>query len=121
MARCEQGYLCEVCNDEVHDLTDSDLYLNYVLGLVDIRALPSKPERHIRCNPVQAQFIVDDRFEPVHVDGPFGKSQMDAAYVTQQEQFVTRGWQRLQEIPSLQLPISEYPLPEVRRPSTSSS
>ena len=25
MARCEQGYLCDVCGDEVHDITESDL------------------------------------------------------------------------------------------------
>ena len=34
MARCEQGYLCEVCGSEVEALTDSDLYLRYVLGEV---------------------------------------------------------------------------------------
>jgi hypothetical protein len=26
---------------------------------------------------------------------------------------VTRGWQRLQELPALGLPLTEYPLPEV--------
>ena len=27
---------------------------------------------------------------------------------------VTRGWRRLQEVPTLGVPIIEYPLPEVR-------
>ena len=35
MARCERGYLCEVCGGEVEELTESDLYLRYVLGEVD--------------------------------------------------------------------------------------
>ena len=32
MARCEQGYLCDVCGEEVEDITQSDLYLAYVLA-----------------------------------------------------------------------------------------
>ena len=32
MARCDQGYLCEVCGGDVEAITDSDLYLRYVLG-----------------------------------------------------------------------------------------
>ena len=34
MARCDQGYLCEVCGAEVEEITESDLYLAYVLGEV---------------------------------------------------------------------------------------
>jgi hypothetical protein len=114
MARCEQGYLCEVCGNEVPEVSDSDLYLRYVIGEIKPRELLSSPERHIRCNPTLAQFIVDDRFEPVRVDGPFSKAELDPAAVRQREELVTRGWRRLQEVRQLGLPISDYPLPEAR-------
>ena len=65
MALCEQGYLCDVCGQEVEEMTDSDLYLRYVLGEVHPEQLHLLRERHIRCNPVTAQFIVDPGFEPV--------------------------------------------------------
>ena len=34
MAKCEQGYMCDVCGKDVEDITDSDLYLRYILGEV---------------------------------------------------------------------------------------
>jgi hypothetical protein len=110
MAHCEQGYICEVCGDEVEDVTVSDLYLRYVIGEIDGRTLLAAPERHIRCNPTLAQFIVDPEFEPVFVEGPFAKSELDPDDVAQREDLVTRGWRRLQEVRSLGIPISEYPL-----------
>jgi hypothetical protein len=110
VARCERGYLCEVCGDEVEDITQSDLYLRFVMGEVDGRGLMSTPERHLRCNPVVAQFIVDPAFEPVVVDGVFSKSQLDPAEVAVREEWVTRAWRRLQEARQLGLAISEYPL-----------
>lgn len=114
MALCEQGYLCEVCGGDVEGITDSDLYLRYVLGEVAPEKLHLLRERHIRCNPTLAQFIVDPQFEPVRCEGPFAKDQLDAAFVAEQEARVTRAWRRLQEIPSLGLSaIQEYPLPEV--------
>ena len=54
MAKCDQGYLCEVCGEEVHVITDSDLYLRYVLGEVASRDLLAAPERHLACNPTTA-------------------------------------------------------------------
>jgi len=113
MARCEQGYLCDICGDEVHDITESDLYLRFVVGAIDSTALLSTPERHIRCNPVDAQFIVDPGFESVVVEGPFAKQNLDPADVLRREDLLTRGWQRLQELQQLGIPVSEYPLPEV--------
>jgi len=113
MARCEQGYLCEVCGEEVEDITGSDLYLRFVLGEIDARDLLTAPERHLRCNPTQAQFIVDDGFEPVSVEGPFDKANLDSEYVARQEDLITRAWRRLQEVRSLNIPICDYPLPEV--------
>ena len=114
MARCERGYLCDVCGDEVAEMGDSDLYLSYITGQIDSRSLLARPERHIRCNPVQAQFIVDEQFPEVIVTGPFAKSSLDPAYVAGQQDLFTRGWRRLQEVASLGIPISEYPLPDVR-------
>ncbi len=113
MALCEQGYLCDVCGKDVADLSDSDLYLRYILGEVDPDTLHSQPERHLRCNPILAQFIVDERFEPIEVDGFFSKTELDPVFVEKEEDRVTRGFQRLQELPNLDIPITEYPLPEV--------
>jgi hypothetical protein len=114
MAKCEEGYLCEVCGGDVEEIADSDLYLRYVLGMVDPETLHTTRERHIRCNPVLAQFIVDPEFEPINVEGPFDKRQLDPGYVHQHEVLVTRGWRRLREIATQELSILEYPLPEVR-------
>jgi hypothetical protein len=43
-------------------------------------------------------------------DGPFAKANFDAAYVAAEEARVTRGWRRLQAIPTLGLTLAEYPL-----------
>ncbi len=110
MARCEQGYLCEVCGQEVQTLGDSDLYLRYILHEISPEELLSAPERHIRCNPTLAQFITADDFAAVTVEGPFSKSTLDPADVARREAWVTRGWQRLQVVQSLGIPIAEYPL-----------
>lgn len=118
MASCDQGYLCEVCGEEVENITDSDLYMRFVLGEIDARHLMNAPERHLRCNPTQSQFIVDEKFPPVAVEGPFNKVELDAEYVEQQEILMTRAWRRLQEVRSLGIPISEYPLPEVLEQKT---
>jgi hypothetical protein len=114
MAKCEEGYLCEVCGKDVAEITDSDLYLRYVIGLLDPEVLHTTRERHILCNPTLAQFIVDDEFAPVTVDGSFDKRILDRAFVREQESLVTRGYRRLKEIAALDLPILDYPLPEVR-------
>jgi hypothetical protein len=114
MARCEQGYLCDVCGQEVEEITESDLYLRYVLGEVPAERLHVERERHIRCNPTTAQFIVDPAFPPVRCEGMFAKEHLDPAYVAEQEARVTRAWRRLQEVRRLGLPITDYPLPELR-------
>jgi hypothetical protein len=114
MAKCEEGYLCDVCGGDVGELTGSDLYLRYVIGEVDPETLHTSRERHIGCNPILGQFIVDDDFEPLLVTGAFDKRQLDPAYVREREILITRGWRRLKEIAGLDLPIIDYPLPEVR-------
>ena len=115
MAKCEEGYLCDVCGGDVEENTDSDLYLRYVIGMIDPETLHTTAERHIRCNPALAQFIVDSEFAPVTIEGPFAKRSLDPAYVRERERLVTRGWQRLRELRGQEgLPIIDYPLPEVR-------
>lgn len=114
MALCEQGYLCDVCGKEVESIDDSDLYLRYILGEIDPETLHSSRERHLRCNPTLAQFIVAAGFEPVLIEGYFDKRQLDPEFVATEEARVTRGYLRLLEIPTLNLTILEYPLPEVR-------
>lgn len=117
MARCEQGYLCDVCGEEVESIRESDLYLRYVIGEVSGRLLLSAPERHIRCNPVQAQFIEHPDFEPVVVAGDFSKEAFPTEDRLRRIELLTRGWLRLQEIAGLPapVPLPEYPLPEFRK------
>ncbi|MGF1581819.1 MAG: hypothetical protein ACFCD0_21020 [Gemmataceae bacterium] len=115
MAVCDEGYICDVCGKEVEAITDSALYLQYVLGAISPNDLPNTQERHIRCDTTLAQFIVAPAFAPVICEGPFAKTHLDPAYVLQQERLITRAWERLQEIPQLGIAIPEYPLPEVLR------
>lgn len=112
--KCDEGYLCDVCGQDVANLTDSDLYLRYVVGMLDPEVLHTTPERHLRCNPTLAQYIVADGFEAVVVEGDFDKRSLHAEFVTERESLITRGWQRLQDLANSELPIIEYPLPEVR-------
>jgi len=114
MAKCEEGYLCDICGGDVEEITDSDLYLRFVIGALDPETLHTTRERHIRCNPVLAQFIVDTDFAPVIVEGEFDKRLLDSVYVRDRETLVTRGYRRLREVAHLDLPIIDYPLPEVR-------
>lgn len=114
MAKCEEGYLCDVCGGDVEEIVESDLYLRYVIGMVDPEELHTTRERHIRCNASLAQFIVDDDFEPVAVEGPLDKRQMDAAFVREREILVTRGWRRLREVMGQEMSLIDYPLPEVK-------
>ena len=115
MALCDQGYLCEVCGEDVEDVTTSDLYLRYVLGEVDPETLHIQPERHLACNPTLAQFIVAEGFPTPRIEGVFSKSELDPAFVATEERRVTEGYLRLQELPKLGLTILEYPLPEALR------
>ena len=114
MARCEQGYLCQVCGLDVGEITESDLYLRFVLGEVAPEQLHLLPECHIRCNPSVGQYIVDPAFPPIQCEGAFAKEFLDPVFVAEEEARVTRGWRRLQEVPTLGVPIIEYPLAEVR-------
>ncbi len=113
MAKCDQGYLCDVCGEAVDAITESDLYLRFVIGMVEAETLHTTPERHIRCNPALAQFIVDPKFKPTNIDGPLNKQTLDKEFVKARETLVTRGWHRLKQVAKGRPPITEYPLPEV--------
>lgn len=114
MAKCDEGYPCQVCGKYVEDILESDLYLRYIIGQVDPELLHATPDRHIRCNPVMAQFIVAQDFEPVDVTGDFAKDHLDPDYVAAQEGLLSRGWQRLQQIKTLpEISVLDIPLPEV--------
>jgi hypothetical protein len=110
MAKCDEGYRCEVCGRDVESIAESDLYLRYVLGEVPLELLHRLPERHLRCNPALAQYIVDAVFPVVTCDGPFAAAELDPAFVRAEEDRVTRAWRRLQAIPVLGLTVPEYPL-----------
>ncbi len=99
MARCDQGYLCRVCGEEVEDLIDSDLYLRYIMGWVDPETLHTTPECHLRCNPHLSQFIDDPRFQPpVTVEGEWNKLCLDKDFVLERTQLVSAAYARLWEI-----------------------
>ena len=115
MAKCDEGYICEACGKDVGGITDSDLYLRYVIGMIDPEVLHTTPERHLRCNPVLAQFIDDSRFEPVVVNGDMGLAQLDPDFVNQRRQLVSRGYRRVWELAENPgLSILEFPLTEFR-------
>jgi hypothetical protein len=113
--RCEEGYRCCVCQADVEQLSESVLYLRFVIGELDPEVLHTQPECHLRCQPTLAQFITDRRFDPpVIVQGPFSKSQLDPTFVRAREAMVTAGYQRLLEIQSTggDRVILDYPLPD---------
>lgn len=114
MARCEEGYRCEVCGEDVEHLSESDLYLRYVIGELDPEVLHTTPERHLRCNPTLAQFIEHEAFAPVTVEGPFDCRELDGEYVARRKALVTRGFTRLLELEAIggDRDVTEYPLPE---------
>ena len=115
MAKCDEGYICEACGSDVAGITDSDLYLRFVIGMIDPEVLHTTPERHLRCNPLLAQFIDDPRFEPVAVDGDMGLAQLDPEFVKQRSELVSRGYRRLWELAENPgLSILEFPLAEFR-------
>ena len=108
--KCDEGYVCDVCGRDVEAIIDSDLYLRYVMGEVPLERLHLQRERHIRCNPAVAQYIVDDRFAPACHEGPFAKANFDSEHIAREEDRITSAWRRLQEIPTLGVPITQYPL-----------
>jgi hypothetical protein len=114
MAKCDQGYRCQVCGEDVERLIESDLYLRFVIGELDPEVLHTSPERHIRCNPVLAQFIEHESFEPVIVAGELSRNSLDAEFVRRRVDLLSRGFARLIEIEhgDKGRDLTTYPLPE---------
>ncbi len=110
MAKCEEGYLCDVCHGDVAEISDSSLYLRYVIGEIHAEVLHVQAERHICCDPVLAQFIEHPDFEPVIVEGKFDRRLLDPQFVQSRTDLVTRGWLRLRQIAHSGLAILDYPL-----------
>lgn len=114
MAKCDEGYRCEVCGEDVTSIVDSDLYLRFVIGELDPEVLHTSPERHIRCNPVLAQFICHADFPGVTVEGAMSADQLDAEFLRERTEWVSRGYARLLEISATEgdRDVTAYPLPE---------
>lgn len=110
MAKCDEGYLCAVCGRDVSSITESALYLRFVLGAVPLEMLHRLPECHIACDPALAQYVIHAAFAPVACAGPFDKRALDAEFVRAEEVRVTRAFARLLAIPKLGLAVPEYPL-----------
>ena len=108
MARCDEGYRCAACGRDVEALTESGLYLRYLLGEIALDQLHRTPELHIHCDPALAQYIVDPAFPPLECPGPFAKSGFAAGFVAQEEARVTGAWRALQKLPESGLTIAEY-------------
>ena len=87
---------------------------------MDPEQLHVSPERHIECNPVLAQFILDDEFssswEADQVPEGFKIDELDKQYAAERSELVTRGWRRLIELSKSteELAIQEFPLPDRR-------
>lgn len=115
MAKCDQGYLCEVCGKEVDGLTESALYLQYVVGWIDPETLHTRRECHLQCLPTLAQYIDDERFTAnIEVPAEFDRMHLDAEFVRERSALITRGYQRLWELKNKRrgLTVAEYPLAE---------
>ena len=95
MANCDEGYNCDRCGKYVEHVMESELYLRYVIGAVPIAELPREPERHIRCSPEFAQFIVDPEFLPVTCDDEaLDKRRLPDEIRARQETLFTMAWRR---------------------------
>lgn len=117
MAKCDEGYLCEVCGLEVEGLSNSALYLQYVIGWIDPETLHTRRESHLRCQPALAQFIDDPRFAPpIRISDEFDRRTLDAAFAAERAALITRGYQRLWELQTRRrgLTVVDYPLPEAQ-------
>ena len=114
MAKCDQGYPCELCDEPVKNIIESSLYLRYVLGEVEAHELFSAPERHLKCDLELAQFIVHEKFErpTISSESKAAQSELSQEQRLKKESRVTAGWLRLREVVHMGISITEYPLPE---------
>ena len=113
MAKCDEGYLCDVCGRDVAEIADSELCTcAYVIGLADPKSCTAK-ERHVRSQST-LYVITDPAFDPPVVvrKEPFkaGPRPDDGP----RARIWSRGAGRLPELAGSELRIIDYPLPEVR-------
>lgn len=112
--RCDQGYLCRVCGLAVDNITESELYLRYVVGEVSLDTLDRARDCHLECNPALSQFIDDPRIcGDLVVPADLQKSTLDPSFVATRTAQLTRGYQRLWEIRSERhkyRSVADYPL-----------
>ena len=115
MAKCDEGYLCEVCGKAVEQLGDSALYLQYVIGWIDPETLHTRRECHLRCLPTLSQFIDHADFDPLTVEGDFDRRAMDPEFVRARTELVTAGFVRIRQLQlrRKELTVQDYPLPGV--------
>lgn len=116
MAKCEEGYLCEVCGRDVERLRDSGLYLQFILGWIDPETLHTRHEIHIDCLPALAQFIDNaDYQKQLEVPTEFSRQQLDPEFVRQRTAEVSKAYRRLIELDAMpeRPAVIEYLLPEV--------
>ena len=86
MAKCDEGYRCEVCGRDVEAITESDLYLRFVLGEVPLEMIHRLPERHILCNPGVGPVHRRPRLSAgVSATVPSARLHLDPAYVREEE------------------------------------
>lgn len=111
MAKCDQGYLCELCSEPVKNIVESSLYLRFVLGEIKVQDLFSAPERHLKCDHALARFIVHEKFERPVGDAS-SDLDCDEALRSKKEERITAAWLRLREVVQLGIPITQYPLAE---------
>ena len=114
MAKCDEGYLCEVCGSPVETLAESSLYLQFVIGWIDPETLHTRSECHLRCNPNLAQYVESEEFEAVSVEGDFDKRTLDPNFVQNRAALVTRGFLHLQQLQRKRpgMTVTDYLLPE---------
>lgn len=114
MAKCDEGYLCVVCGEEVKRLDQSELYLKFVLGLVNTQRLNQLPERHLKCSPATSQFILDEQFEGTLAEGLASKKELDPTFRSDKEKLYTKGFHRLQFLQKNRrgMSIDQYPIAE---------
>lgn len=112
--RCDQGYLCRVCGLAVDNLTESELYLRFVVGEVGLDVLDRARDCHLQCNPALAQFIDDPRISSdLVVPEGLQKSTLDPDFVAIRTEQLTRGYERLWEIRAERhkyRSVKDYPL-----------
>ena len=81
MAALRRSYLCEVCGQDVAVVTDSDLYLRYVLARCHWNACTASRSGTWAATRPPPSTFVDAAFSLVSVPGDFGKASLDPAFV----------------------------------------